>query len=122
MIISYHTPIFRPLRALTLSNPLQATLLRCAQAGISVYSPHSALDATAGGINDWLASLVPHPPGPLTMTKNAVVPIAEKDGRADVGAGRIVTIGGEGRGGVVSFEDCVQNVKDELELEYGASH
>ncbi|KAJ7464181.1 NGG1p interacting factor 3 [Mycena latifolia] len=55
-IVSYHTPIFAGLKALTLATPLQATLLRCAAAGISVYSPHSALDGVFGGINDWLAS------------------------------------------------------------------
>lgn len=56
MIITYHPPIFKPLSSLTLSNPIQASLLRCAAAGISVYSPHSALDAVYDGINDWLAS------------------------------------------------------------------
>lgn len=58
VIVSYHTPIFRPLSALTLSNPLQSSLLRCVQAGISVYSPHTALDSVRGGINDWLASVI----------------------------------------------------------------
>ncbi|PBK60593.1 NGG1p interacting factor 3 [Armillaria solidipes] len=55
IIVSYHPPIFRPLQSLTLSNPLQASLLRCAAEGISVYSPHSALDSVWGGVNDWLA-------------------------------------------------------------------
>jgi putative NIF3 family GTP cyclohydrolase 1 type 2 len=40
---------------LTLSNPLQASLLHCAAQGVSVYSPHTALDSVWGGINDWLA-------------------------------------------------------------------
>jgi putative NIF3 family GTP cyclohydrolase 1 type 2 len=40
---------------LTLSNPLQASLLQCAAQGVSVYSPHTALDSVWGGINDWLA-------------------------------------------------------------------
>jgi putative NIF3 family GTP cyclohydrolase 1 type 2 len=56
MIITYHPPIFKPLSSLTLSNPIQASLLRCAAAGISVYSPHSALDSVYEGVNDWLAS------------------------------------------------------------------
>jgi len=56
MIVTYHPPIFKPLSSLTLSNPIQTSLLRCAAAGISVYSPHSALDSVYGGINDWLAS------------------------------------------------------------------
>jgi len=56
VIIAYHPPIFKPISSLTLSNPLQASLLRCAAAGISVYSPHSALDSVHDGITDWLAS------------------------------------------------------------------
>ncbi|KAI9454898.1 GTP cyclohydrolase 1 type 2/Nif3 [Lactarius psammicola] len=56
MIIAYHPPIFKPLSSLTLSNPLQMSLLRCVAAGVSVYSPHTALDSVYGGINDWLAS------------------------------------------------------------------
>ncbi|KAJ7282350.1 NGG1 interacting factor 3 [Mycena rebaudengoi] len=55
MIVSYHPPIFSGLKSLTLANPLQASLLRCAAAGISVYSPHTALDSVHGGVNDWLA-------------------------------------------------------------------
>jgi len=54
MIVAYHPPIFKPLKSLTLSNPLQKYLLQCASAGISVYSPHTALDCVHGGINDWL--------------------------------------------------------------------
>lgn len=47
--------IFRPLKSLTLSNTQQRSLLRLVQAGISVYSPHTAVDASVGGVNDWLA-------------------------------------------------------------------
>ncbi|KAJ7098196.1 NGG1 interacting factor 3-like protein [Mycena crocata] len=54
MVVAYHPPIFSGLKSLTLATPLQATLLRCAAAGISIYSPHSALDGVTGGINDWL--------------------------------------------------------------------
>jgi len=56
MIIAYHPPIFKPLSSITLSNPIQASLLRCAAAGISIYSPHTSLDSVYGGIADWLAS------------------------------------------------------------------
>jgi putative NIF3 family GTP cyclohydrolase 1 type 2 len=58
MIVSYHPPIFSGLKSLTLANPLQASLLRCAAAGISVYSPHTALDSVHGGVNDWLAGCI----------------------------------------------------------------
>jgi putative NIF3 family GTP cyclohydrolase 1 type 2 len=56
VIIAYHPPLFRPISSITLSNPLQASLLQCVQAGISIYSPHTALDAARGGVNDWLVS------------------------------------------------------------------
>ncbi|KAH7886441.1 NGG1p interacting factor 3 [Phlebopus sp. FC_14] len=55
LIIAYHPPIFKPLSALTLSAPLPGALLKLAAAGVSVYSPHTALDSVWGGINDWLA-------------------------------------------------------------------
>jgi len=47
--------IFRPLKSLTLANTQQESLLKLAQEGVSVYSPHTAVDATIGGVNDWLA-------------------------------------------------------------------
>lgn len=55
VIIAYHPAIFKGLQSFTLSNPLQSSLLQCAASGISVYSPHTALDSVWGGINDWLA-------------------------------------------------------------------
>lgn len=57
-IISYHPPIFKPLSSFTLANPLQKSLLLCAAQGISVFSPHTALDSVKGGINDWLSDVV----------------------------------------------------------------
>ncbi|EJD40915.1 NGG1p interacting factor 3 [Auricularia subglabra TFB-10046 SS5] len=55
LIISYHPPIFAALKSLTLANPLQANLLRCAVRGTSVFSPHTSVDSAVGGVNDWLA-------------------------------------------------------------------
>ncbi|TRM61185.1 GTP cyclohydrolase 1 type 2/Nif3 [Schizophyllum amplum] len=55
VLIAYHPPLFAPTRSLTLANPLHASLLRLAAEGVSVYSPHTALDAVWGGVNDWLA-------------------------------------------------------------------
>ena len=49
VIIAYHPPIFRALKRFTASDPLQARLLECISRGISIYSPHTALDATKGG-------------------------------------------------------------------------
>lgn len=58
IVIAYHPIIFRGLKSLTLNNTQQNSLLRLAQEGISVYSPHTAVDAAPGGLNDWLVDLV----------------------------------------------------------------
>jgi dinuclear metal center YbgI/SA1388 family protein len=58
IIIAYHPIIFRGLKSLTLADSQQQSLLRLASHGISVYSPHTALDSAPGGINDWLADIV----------------------------------------------------------------
>ncbi|KAF2711749.1 NGG1p interacting factor 3 [Pleomassaria siparia CBS 279.74] len=58
IIVAYHPIIFRGLKSLTLANSQQQTLLRLASHGISVYSPHTAVDAAPGGLGDWLADIV----------------------------------------------------------------
>lgn len=54
-VIAYHPPLFDPIRKLVLQDPSTGTLYQAARAGIAILSPHTALDAVAGGINDWLA-------------------------------------------------------------------
>ncbi|RKP08447.1 GTP cyclohydrolase 1 type 2/Nif3 [Thamnocephalis sphaerospora] len=56
VIVSYHPPLFRSFKRLTLADPKQAIALRCAAAGVSVFSPHTSLDNCLNGVNDWLAS------------------------------------------------------------------
>ncbi|KAF1834292.1 NGG1p interacting factor 3 [Decorospora gaudefroyi] len=58
IVIAYHPIIFRGLKTLTLANSQQQSLLRLASHGISVYSPHTAVDAAPGGLGDWLADIV----------------------------------------------------------------
>ncbi|KAL6702988.1 hypothetical protein ACN47E_010343 [Coniothyrium glycines] len=58
IVVAYHPIIFKGLKALTLANTQQQTLLRLASHGISVYSPHTAVDAAPGGLGDWLADIV----------------------------------------------------------------
>lgn len=55
LIVAYHPPIFAPLKRLRASVPKEAIVLECARRGIAVHSPHTALDAAPGGVNDWLA-------------------------------------------------------------------
>jgi dinuclear metal center YbgI/SA1388 family protein len=57
-IVAYHPPLFQPVKRLVSgpgSTPAQRVALAVIHAGIAVYSPHTALDAAAGGITDWLA-------------------------------------------------------------------
>ena len=56
-VVAYHPPLFHAVKRLTHKHPMQSALLDLATAGIAVYSPHTALDAAPGGVNDWLASL-----------------------------------------------------------------
>jgi dinuclear metal center YbgI/SA1388 family protein len=56
MVMAYHPFIFRGLKSVTTKDPQQTSLLKLVKAGISVYCPHTAVDAAVGGVNDWLAS------------------------------------------------------------------
>ncbi len=53
-IVSYHPPIFSPLKRLDDSTETGRLLLGLIGSGIAVYSPHTALDAAPGGMTDWL--------------------------------------------------------------------
>ncbi|KAJ8507707.1 hypothetical protein ONZ45_g9955 [Pleurotus djamor] len=113
-IVSYHPPLFRPLKSLTLSNPLQSSLLRCAAEGISIYSPHSALDGVYGGINDWLAHGVLGDQGLESARIDSLEgdkfsPTGEKEG----GVGRLVTLTTP-----ISMELLETRIKRHLRIEH----
>lgn len=54
LIITYHPLLFKPINRIDLSNSESLLLLQLIKNNISVYSPHTALDNTENGINDWL--------------------------------------------------------------------
>jgi dinuclear metal center YbgI/SA1388 family protein len=54
-IVAYHPPIFTPLERISGQTPTERLVLGVIRAGLHVYSPHTALDAAPGGVNDWLA-------------------------------------------------------------------
>jgi len=55
LILAYHPPIFAPLERLTDDGPWSQTrMVRCVREGLAVYSPHTGLDASRGGMTDWL--------------------------------------------------------------------
>ncbi|KAI0375451.1 NGG1p interacting factor 3 [Pilatotrama ljubarskyi] len=110
LIISYHPPIFKPLTSITLSNPLQASLLRCAAAGISVYTPHTALDSVTDGINDWLCTKVAGPLRDINWTARF---IGQEFPDGLGGVGRIVTLKQPMELKMLQF-----NIRTELELKH----
>jgi len=56
-IVAYHPLFSGGFQCLEKSNPQARTAMRLIEKGIGVYSPHTALDAAPGGVNDWLAGL-----------------------------------------------------------------
>jgi dinuclear metal center YbgI/SA1388 family protein len=55
LIVTHHPVLFRPVKRLTADDPQGAMLLELIAAGIAVYSPHTAYDSAAEGINQQLA-------------------------------------------------------------------
>lgn len=85
LIGDYADPIiFKGLKSLTLDDPQQQSLLRLALEGISVYSPHTAVDAAPGGMADWLCDIVtgtlsePEPETRTAVKQPATEPDAEQ--------------------------------------------
>jgi dinuclear metal center YbgI/SA1388 family protein len=56
LVVTHHPVLFRPVQRLTADTPEGAVLLALARAGVAVFSPHTAFDNCAGGINDLLAN------------------------------------------------------------------
>lgn len=102
LVVAYHPPIFRPLDELTDQRVKPRIVLELAQAGIAVYSPHTALDAAADGVNDWLAA------GVGEGEVRPIRPTLEDEG---VGAGRVVELARP-----VALGTLVQRVKKRLGL------
>ncbi|XP_019739969.1 NIF3-like protein 1 isoform X2 [Hippocampus comes] len=54
LIISYHPPLFRPIKRLVQNDWKQRLAIRAVEASIAVFSPHTSWDNVGGGVNDWL--------------------------------------------------------------------
>ncbi|KAG7293804.1 hypothetical protein NEMBOFW57_003861 [Staphylotrichum longicolle] len=103
VIVSYHPFIFRGLKSINLSDPHQRIVLRLAQHNIAVYSPHTAVDAVLGGVNDWLASILnkvqaaaadaPSSSGNVTVVQPIKTPVPQ--GFEGAGYGRRVQLAAE---------------------------
>jgi putative NIF3 family GTP cyclohydrolase 1 type 2 len=105
VIVAYHPTLFSETKKFTMGKPLHATLLRCAAAGISVYSPHTAIDSVWGGINDWLTQ---------GLGEGDVSLLGPPDAENLGGLGRICRLQEQ-----VTMETLVKRIKAHLGLEQG---
>lgn len=108
LVVAYHPPIFAPLARLTDGSWKERALLACAEAGIAVYSPHTALDAVRGGLTDALCAAlgkgtsVPiEPTAPKRDTFKIVVFVPEAQ-TADVRQ----AMAAAGAGGIGNYREC----------------
>jgi len=53
-VIAYHPTMWDPIKRITADTPRGRILLGAIESGMAIYSPHTALDAAAGGVTDWL--------------------------------------------------------------------
>jgi dinuclear metal center YbgI/SA1388 family protein len=108
IIISYHPPLFSKFKTLVMHDEKQKIALQCAASGISVYSPHTALDSCVGGINDWLCQ--GFGTGVTTaITQNKSFP----EGQEGSGSGRIHVLQNE-----CALDEIVLQIKKHLGLKH----
>ncbi|XP_028607016.2 NIF3-like protein 1 isoform X2 [Podarcis muralis] len=55
LILSYHPPIFQPLKRVTWKTWKERLVIRALENRMGIYSPHTAYDAVPHGVNNWLA-------------------------------------------------------------------
>ena len=82
LIVAYHPILFRPINRLDSTDAYDRTLMKLVQKNIAVYSPHTALDAIIGGVNDWLADGI----------GEGEVSVLHPQPNSDAGQGRLVEL------------------------------
>jgi len=116
LIVAYHPLLFRPVARLVGADWKQRVVAGCVREGIAVYSPHTALDAAVGGINDWLcdgmaganAERVPIE-GTALGTLRKVVTFVPEDAVEAVRA----AMSGAGAGCIGGYDQCSFSVSGE---------
>ena len=109
-IMAYHPFIFKGLKSIRQSDPQQRTLIELIRNGISVHSPHTAVDSAKGGVDDFLADgitkgLKEYWRAPIEKSKNK-----KEEG---CGMGRIIHLLG-----ATHLSTVVKNVKETLGLSH----
>ncbi len=85
LIIAYHPPMFAPLSRLTEDDWKQRLLIQALRHHLAIYSPHTALDAAPGGMNDWWCDALGR------GVRQAITPHAGATNPSGGGVNKIVT-------------------------------
>jgi dinuclear metal center YbgI/SA1388 family protein len=101
LIIAYHPILFRPASRLNADDAYDRTVMKLIQTNMAVYSPHTALDAVIGGVNDWLADGV----------GEGEVSVLQPLEHSDAGQGRLVELAKP-----VKLKTLAQRIKKHLGL------
>lgn len=83
LIIAYHPVIFAGLKNLRADAPGERQVVRALRRGVTIYSPHTALDSVVGGMADWLSDFA----GPGTKR-----PIVPHESSPQAGSGRVIDL------------------------------
>ena len=107
VIVAYHPPIFGGVKRLTRRSPGQHLLIRLIESGISVWSPHTALDAAKDGLCDWLLD------GAGEMKERQIIEPCPADmENLEVGMGRTGRLQTP-----IALPEMVERIKDFLALD-----
>ncbi|QLL33040.1 hypothetical protein HG536_0D05610 [Torulaspora globosa] len=117
-IVAYHPFIFPSWKRLNpAQNPQHKSAIRLIQEGISVYCPHTAVDAAKGGVNDWLANGLVGGNSALIQSNDTIEQLSSDlvRGEADneVGYGRLVKLTRS-----LDLASIIENVKRSLGIEH----
>ena len=117
IIIAYHPFIFSGIKAIlpsNITNPQHRSLIKLIQHNISVYCPHTAVDAAVGGVNDWLAEGLVRFQREKLAKVVCIEPVSSTNSNDKIGYGRVVTL----EEGGIALSDLLQNIKTALKIEH----
>lgn len=110
VIIAYHPFLFRKFNRISpTDNSQHRTLMKLIRNNISIYSPHTSVDAANGGVNDWLVEGISA--GSKILKTEVIIP--DKSGIEGVGMGRTVQFENS-----ITLTEFIKRAKNSLNLQY----
>lgn len=106
LIITHHPLLFRSLKSITSDTPIGRKIIKLAKNDISVYSCHTNLDSTKGGLNDILMGILKF------KDYDIIEPSQEYSSDCKAGIGRIVSLKHS-----ITLGDLCINVKKALNID-----